>query len=346
VEETVVLASVGSLQIKLPPAQLRAAEQRHSRNPEAYQAYLLGHHFASRRNTADLQKAIELFQSAVAKDPQYALAWAGLGEAYEILAFRGLIPPAAAFQSSAEAVDRALAVDPNLSEAWVARGRQRQWFWKWDEAEAALHRAVSLAPGLADAHYRLAGVLSDRGRHDEALRECEAALQLDPLSPSINNAYGAYLFRARRYGVAIERLEAVVRQQPAFINAKLILADVYQTVGRTHEAVTLAQAAVTATNAASFALADLGQDYGRAGERQKALDIASELEVRYVRGDAIASEIAQVYTGLGEVDRAIAWLEKGLATHDEEMPVLKSSPVYDGLRGDPRFAALLEKIGF
>jgi serine/threonine-protein kinase len=345
VEETIVLASVQALHASLPAFQVDNIRARHSQVYEAYQAYSFGQFCAARRNTQDLEQAIKSFSKATETDPGYALAYAGLAGAYSMIASRGTMPHAEALRLSDAAVTEALELEPDLPEALLVKGLNLQDDnWDWDGAERYFRRCIEVAPNLSIAHQWLAGLLSIRGRHAEALAEASLARNLDPLSPAVNASYGTFLYRARRYAEAIDQLEWVVKREPTFSNAKLLLADVYSQVGRPQDAIPLAEAVVADEGRASYALAELGYLYGRAGRLEEARTIASELEMRFAEGDARPSEVASVYYGQGMPILAFDWLERGLPLRDAGLTVLKSDPSYDGLRVFPRYYSLISTL--
>jgi TolB-like protein len=344
VEQTIVLAGVQALQVQLAPPGVRAIEKRHSQNPEAYQAYLLGEYFAGTRDTGALTQAINYFRRAIELDPRYALAQAGLARAYTIVATRGILPPQEAHRRSEEAADRAMALDPDLPEALLVKGSNAQRvFWDWDAAERYLRRCTQLAPGLGIAHQWLAGLLCMRGRHAEAIAEGALARDVDPLSPSVASSYAMLLYRARRYNEAVAELEWVVKREPAFFNAQELLAEVYDQMGRPAEAVALIER-IAAAGRPSYALAELGYHYAHAGRIEEARQIASELEIRYAHGGAEATQVASVYMGLNDRDAACAWLTRGLPTRDADLTALKVDPMFDVLRESACFRYLMETL--
>jgi len=344
VEQTIVLAGVQALQVELAPPGVRAIEKRHSQNPEAYQAYLLGEYCAGTRDTGALTQAIAYYRRAIELDPHYALAEAGLAQAYTIVATRGILPPQEAHRLSEEAADRAMASDPDLPEALLVKGSNAQRvFWDWDAAERYLRRCTQLAPGLGIAHQWLAGLLSILGRHADAIAEGSLAHDLDPLSPTVASSYAMLLYRARRYKEARAELEWVVKREPAFLNAQVLLAEVCDQMGRPAEAVALVEKAAAAGRA-SYALADLGYHYARAGRIDDAHRVASELETRYAQGAAMASEVASVYVGLNDPGAACSWLTRGLPAREVNLTVIKVDPAFDALRGSACFRDLMEAL--
>jgi eukaryotic-like serine/threonine-protein kinase len=344
-EETIVLASVAALQVRMPPLQVNTIRNRHSQVFAAYQAYSLGEYCVARRSTQGLQQAIASYRQAIAQDPNYALAYAGLAAAYNMIASRGVMRREEAFRLSDRALGQALALTPDLPEALLVKGSNRQLdSWDWDEAERAFRRCTQLAPGMSIGHQWLAGLLSLRARHAEALAEASQARDLDPLSPAANASYGTLLYRAHRYADAVAQLEWLVKREPAFLNAKLLLAEVYSQLGRHQEAIELAESVAAADGRASYALADLGHHYARGGRTDQAGRIAAELESRVAQGGARPSDVAAVYNGMADFEKTCEWLERGLPLHDAGLTVVKADPAYDAMRGFSRFSSLVDTL--
>ncbi|MGC4052794.1 MAG: protein kinase [Paludibaculum sp.] len=345
VEETIVLASVNAMRLRLPAPQVNKIRNRHSQVFAAYRAYSLGEYWMNRRTTPSLQEAIRNFDEATKQDASYALAYARLATAYNLISSRGAMPREEAFRRSGEAVRKALDLGPDLPEALLIEGSNLQMnAWDWDGAERSFRRCAELAPGLSMAHQWLAGLLSARGRHAEAIAAATQARDLDPLSAPVAVAYGALLFRAGRTSEALSQLEWVVKSEPAFLNAKLLLAEVYSYVERNPEAIQLLEAAAAADGRASYILGDLGHHLARAGRTDEARAIARELEERFATGGARASEIAEIYNGLGEADQACEWLERGVLLRDVGVTAIKVDPAWQSLREFPRFRSLVEKL--
>ncbi|MBS1984814.1 MAG: tetratricopeptide repeat protein [Bdellovibrionales bacterium] len=345
VEETIVLASVRAMHLNVAPPQVSQIRNRHSEVFAAYRAYSLGQYWMNRRNTQGLQEAIRNFKEAVREDPNYALAFAQLGAAYNLIASRGVMPREDAFRQSNSALTKALALAPDLPEALLIKGSNLQIDnWDWDQAERCFRRSLELAPGLSTAHHWLAGLLSARGRHDEAIAEITQARDIDPLSAPVASSYGALLFRAGRVDEAQRQLEWVVKREPAFLNAKLLLADVESYVGQHQKAIELLQAAVAVEGRATYILGDLGHHLASAGRVDEARAIIRELEARFEGGEGRPSEIAEIYHGLGDSDQACAWLERGIPLRDAGVTVLKVDPTWQSLREFPRFRSLVERL--
>jgi serine/threonine-protein kinase len=344
VEQTIALASVQALQVEMAPASVRAVAKRHSQNPEAYQAYLLGEYCVGLRTTPGLTQAITYFKRAIELDPRYALAQAGLARAYTMIATRGVQPAAEAYRLSEEAADRALAIDPDLPEALLVKGSNSQRvLWDWETAERYLRRCTQLAPGLGVAHQWLAGLLCIRGRHAEAIAEGALARDLDPLSPAVASSYAMLFYRARRYQEARAELEWITKREPAFANAQVLLAEVYDQMGRPGDAAALVER-IAAAGPASYVQAELGYHYARANRGEEARRIATDLETRYAQGEALASEVATVYLGLHDLDQACTWLNKALPAREEDLTVLKVDPLFDPLKGGACYNDLLETL--
>jgi tetratricopeptide (TPR) repeat protein len=256
------------------------------------------------------------------------------------------MPAADAFRLADQLGHKALDIDEQVPEAHLAiAGVGQDFSWEWQDAERHFHRAGVLDSGSSETRIRLASFLSLLCRFDESLMESRAAVDMDPLSIHVASAYATHLYRARQFPAAIDRLEWVLRREPAYINAQLRLCDCYSVTGRPVEAVSLARDVVDRTARAGYALGSLGECLGLAGKRDEALAIAGELERLYAQQKSAPAYVAYVYRGLRDFDAAFAWLQRGLAEHDTEITALKSDPMNDVIRSDPRCGRLIAAIG-
>jgi TolB-like protein/Tfp pilus assembly protein PilF len=309
---------------------------------EAYDLYLKGQYFFNKRTAADLETAIGFFQQATVKDPNYARAYAGLADSYALMGgYSGrtqteLMPKARA------AALRALEIDDLLPEGHTALALIVQNYdWDWQTAEREFRRAIELNPNYATAHHWYAEHLMWRGRFDEALQESERARQLDPLSLIIAADNGAILFYSRQYDRAIDKWRSVLQMDPGFRRAHLILG-AYVEKGMFKEALVMAE---DHSEIPASALSSSAYVYGRSGQTAESRHAVQGL-LRLSRSHPVDPMlIAWAYTGLGDKDQALAFLEKAYAQHSNELTSLKVDPGYDPLRGDPRFQDLLRRIG-
>jgi len=310
---------------------------------EAYNLYLKGLYFWNKRTGEGFQEAISYFQQATAKDPSYARAYAGLADVYALMGgYSGALTAQSMSQARAAAL-RALQLDDNLPEAHAALALIVQNHdYDWQTAEKEFKRAIELNPNYATGHQWFAEHLAWRGRFEEALRESERARQLDPLSLIIASDNAAILLYARQYDRAIAQFNAVREMDPNFPRGLLIYA-AYLHKGMFAEAQTVVENKFAANS--PWQLANLAYIYGRTGKRAPAERELRELLDINGRQPVDPMVIVLAYIGMGDNDQAIAWLEKGYAAHSNGLTSIKVDPLYDPLRGDPRFQDLLRRVG-
>ena len=311
---------------------------------EAYDLYLRGQYFLNKRTPSGLDEATSCFQQAVAKNPTDARAYAGLANSYSLVAGYSSRPQSEFMSKARAAALKALQIDDSLPEAHAALALIVQNNdWDWQTAEKEFHRAMELNPNYATAHHWYAEHLMWRGRFDEALRESERARQLDPLSLIIAADNGAILFFSRQYDRAIDKFRSVLEMDPDFPRAHLILR-VFAEKGMFAEARAFLDKERTKM-APPWYWCNLAYIYGRSGQTAQARNALRELIQENQRGPVDVRIIAMAYAGVGDKEQALAWLEKAYAQHSNELTALKVDPIYDSLRGDPRFQDLLRRVG-
>ena len=325
---------------------LSAEEERRlsvppTRDPTAFTAYLEGRTHAARRTEEDLGRSIALFENALARDPGFALAHAALAEA---LTLRGSAGYGNTLEREALARARTAALqavekEPALAEAHASLGFVRfRADWDWDGAERSLRWALDLNPGLATAHHFLSLLLGARGRFDEALAAVKRAEELDPLSPSIGAAVGRVLHFARCYHEAIDQLGRVCAREPAFPGGHADLGLALYQVGRLDEAIRELERARDLSGGRAVVTSVLGHVLATAGRGAEA-----ENEMEVVRVAAPGTHLpAYVLLGLGRHEEALDLLEPACAAKAGLLVYLKVEPLFDAVRGDPRFVRLLE----
>jgi len=341
IQDEISRAIVSKLRLTLGRGQ-----RRHDISFEAYEAYLRGRYFWNQRSAEGLRKAIDHFQAAVRLDPGYADAHAGIAAAYGPLGYFGFVPPGEALAGMRAAVMRALAIDNELAEAHAARALLLAFHeWRLADAEPAFRRALALDPDDATGHNWYAQYLSAMGRHDEALAENRRAIELDPLSLWINGALGGRLYWARRFDEAIGQCRKTLELDPAYYRARTCLALAYAQRGAHEQAVRELERDRSGRAQPPVVLADLGYVYARAGRSHDARAVITELTNRSTREYVSPYALALVYAGLEENDRALVWLERAGEERSPRLVFLGVEPMFDGLRGDPRFAAFRRKLG-
>ena len=311
---------------------------------EAYNLYLQGEFFLNKRTVKGLNEAISYFEQATAKDPNFARAYAGLADAYALMGGYSGIPQARFVQKARAAALRALEIDETLPEAHTALALiVENYDWDWQTAEKEYRRAIELNPNYATAHHWYAEYLNWRGRFDEALRESERARELDPLSLIIATDNAAILYDSRQYDRAIEQFRYVLQMEPNFPRAGVI-AEAYVQKGMFAEAIAFLENQTQIDNAPRH-LAYLAYVYGRSGRQAQAQHALDQLLVLSRQQDFDLMKLAWAYIGMGNKEQALACLEKAYSQHANGLTSLKVDPLYDPLRGEARFQALLQRVG-
>jgi TolB-like protein/DNA-binding winged helix-turn-helix (wHTH) protein len=316
--------------------------------PQAYQAYdlcLKGHYFWNKRTVPGFQQAIVYFQQAVAKDPDYAPAYAGLANNYVLLPGYTLGPAAEYMHKAREAAVRALEIDDQLPAAHAALALiLENYDWDWKSAEKEYRRAIELNPNYATAHQWYAEFLMWQGRFDEALRESESARRLDPLSLIIAADRGSIFYFSRQYDRAVEQFQSVREMDPSFARVHLVF-DAYVQQGRFAEALADIADWRRTYGDGIHIRSRLVYLYGRMGQKDKARAELKELEPMNGTRSLDPVPMALAYVGVGNNDAALSSLEKAYAQRSNLLTALKVEPVYDPLRDDPRFQELLRRVG-
>jgi len=335
---------VQALQVKLGVEATRALTQKPTENLKAFQYYMQGRASTQRRTRDDLLAAIRYYQKAIEEDPNYALAYAGLADAYGTLGFYGYIPPIEARRKQEEAARKALALDENLAEAHAALGAAYMAFAPSDFSlgDRELRHAIELSPSLALAHSYLGNSLVRQGRVDKGLEEYLRARELDPLSSIIARNVAMPYYLKRDYVRALDLLRQANELGPAFTSTWEI--GVYIQNKLLDETLAELEKAKGERKNDSILVYDTGMVYAAQGKRAEALQIIKELEEISGTNLSQAHWIAKIYATLNEKEMAFSWLERGLAT--EAIGVFyKDEPVWDPIRSDSRFNDLLRRMG-
>jgi TolB-like protein/Tfp pilus assembly protein PilF/tRNA A-37 threonylcarbamoyl transferase component Bud32 len=347
IQDEISLAIVEKLRINLLGGEKAALVKRHTDDLEAYNLYLRGRYFWNKRTAGGVEKAIASFKQAIDKDPGYALAYAGLADAYITLPDYAHMPPAEALITAKKAALRALEIDEMLAEAHASLGfAVHELEWDWVAAERHLERALEINPRYATAHHWYALFLMRMGRFGEAIKEMEKAVELDPLSLVLNRNLGAVLYYARDYDRAIEVLRKTLEMDPGFSFAHVYLGQTYLQKSMYDEALAeLETERAVAREWMAEVETFLGTAYARAGFTDKAREILDDLLERSKRIYVSPCLLALMCLVLNEKDRAFEFLEKAYRSHDIDLTYLKIDPRLDTVRSDPRYMALLKRIG-
>jgi TolB-like protein/DNA-binding winged helix-turn-helix (wHTH) protein/Tfp pilus assembly protein PilF len=320
--------------------------RHYTENNEAYQLYLKGRFHWNKRTAEALNKAIEYFNEAIAKDPNFALAYAGLADCYVVPANR--MAPKDAMPKAKTAAIRALELDETLAEAHASLGRVfAAYDWDWKNAEKQYKRALALNPQYAIAHQWYGGYLSVMGRSNEAIAERKQALELEPLSLTINFELGLSYYYDRDYDQAIEQFQKTLELDQQFPAALNFLPAAYEQKGMYSEAIAGFKKALPLSGGGEWTLsrAGLGHVYAITGKRPEAQTVLNELK-RISREEYLPpTSIALIYAGLDEKDQAFAELQKGYEQRAFQMQWIKLDPRWDSLRSDPRFHDLIRRMG-
>jgi TolB-like protein/Flp pilus assembly protein TadD len=346
VESEIAKTIADTLRVKLTGSEKIQLAKKPTTNQEAYELYLKGRFFWNKRTAADLRKSIEYFNQAIVKDPDFALAYAMLAQAWLLLpAYDGGAPKECGPPAEA-AIQKALALDETSSEAHAALGWLHATFqFNFSAARAEYERALQLNPNDATAHHWFAlNVLAPLGESAQGVAEMRRAVELDPLSLIINEVLGEVLMRAGRFDEAIVQLRKTIEMDAGFGNAHRTLGQVFELKSQIPEAMAEYQKAI-ALREDPTALGLLGHLYGATGRKDEATKILGQLQAIRDRRYFDPYNLAIVYLGLGDREQALTALEQ---SYDErngtQLEFIRIDPFFDPLRGDPRFEALAEKI--
>jgi len=346
VESEIAKTIANTLQAKLSGSEQHAIAARPTENAEAHQLYLKGRFFWNKRTGNDLKKSIDYFEQAIAADPNYGLAYAGLAEGYVLLPGYTAGTPREYYPKARTAAKKALELDDTLAEAHATLA-MAIWNFDFDFAQAnkEFQRAIELNPNYATAHQQYGNnTLSALGRFDEAIAEGKRAVVLDPLSSVINSDLGAVYLYARRYDEAIAQFRKLLEMDPNDYFGHYLLGQALEMKGSRDAAIVEYQKA-RALNDDPSVLGVLGRAYGLSGNRAEALKILDQMKALSKERYVAAYSFALVYLGLGDKEEALRWLEKSYEDHaGADIGWIRVDPLLDSLHGDPRFEALAEKI--
>jgi len=342
----VASAIVNEIRVKLTPEdQVRLATTRPV-STQSYENYLKGRYYWNKRSQEGLTKAIDYFQLAIEKDPNYALAYAGLADCYSIIgsAIVGTVPASGVAPKARAAALKSLELDDTLAEAHTSLATVRfNYDWDWNAAASGFRRAVELNPSYATAYQRNSLYLMSMGRTSESIAEMNRAHDLDPLSISMNFSLGWRLYMAREYDQAIEQLRNTIDMDTAFVLPHLVLGQVYEQKKAYDQAIAELRRATELSLGSPPVLAALARTLAVSGRITEARNLLEQLQLSK-RQYVSPFYVAIVYAGLGENERALDWLEKAYADHSNAIVFLKVDPQLDTLRSYPRFHELQRKL--
>jgi len=347
VEEDISREIVGKLRLRLNREETERLAKFSTEDPEAYQLYLKGRYYWNKRSEERVREAIRYFEEAIAKDPTYARAYAGLADSYIILGSYEFVAPNDAYPKAKAAAQRALELDDTVAEAHTSLAWVRSVYdWDSHEAEKQFKRALELNPNYATAHHWYGLFLTNGARFEEAMREMNRAQDLDPLSLIITTQAGEPFYLSRRFGRAIEQYRKALEMDANFWPAHQFLGLAYEGTGQLSSAISELQNALELSGGNTQLMAAIGHTFAVSGNTTEANRILNQLRELSTRRFVSTYGVALIYVGLKENDQAFQWLERSR----EEKSLLDDHDIttdsrLDELRRDPRFAQLLRSVG-
>ncbi|TAL50122.1 MAG: adenylate/guanylate cyclase domain-containing protein [Chitinophagaceae bacterium] len=346
IQEQVAAKIVEALRLQLTGEEKDTLQKRYTDNTEAYQLYLQGRYFWNKRNEQGLKSAIRHFEKAIEKDPDYALAWAGIADTYSLMGEYTNISRRELFPQQMAAVNKALKIDNRLGEAHISLGISlmlNEWDWKGSAEEFKL--GIELSPNYATGHHWYAELLLFLGNTVEAFREISIAVDLDPVSQGILKDKGIFYYYTRQYDKAIDLAMTTLELDPGFVPSHRLLSLAYLGKEMFDEAITENQRWGNGTGNKVKTDVALAQIYAAARRKDDAKKIIEGQDIEKILSGNDYRGVALIYAALGETDKAFEWLDKSYTMHEESLCSLKVDPKLDSLRTDPRFNELLKKIG-
>ncbi len=344
VESEIAKAIAETLQARLTGSEKSSIAKTPTVNPEAYELYLRGKFFAEKRTGADLRKSIEYYDQSIAKDPGYPLAYVGVADSHLLLTAYGDTSPKESITPAKVALKKALELDDSLAQAHASSGLLATLELDLNRAISELERAIQLNPNYATAHHWVALPLMFVGQFDRGIAEGKRAIELDPLS-LINNADLCWMyFNARRYDEAEAQARKTLEMDPRFYIAHYYLGEALQFKGKLVDAIAEFQTSTELNNNDQYSLAMLGEAYARNGQMNEAQKVLARLREKAQSRYIAPYALAVVLTAVGDKAHAIDELEHGYDEGGFYIALITVDPLFDDLRGDPRFDALVQKI--
>jgi serine/threonine protein kinase/tetratricopeptide (TPR) repeat protein len=346
VQDEIARTIAERLKVAIGPETAETLVRPETRDLEAYQLYLKGRFHWNKRSADGLQKAIEYFQQAIARDPNYAVAYAGVADAYNLISFRNVMAPHAVMPKAKAAATKSLELDPRRAEAHVSLAYASFTYDRnWPAAGRHFERAETLNPAYVAGHAFYPLYLSSLGRSEESISVAKRALALDPAAAAASHVSAVQLYLARLFEQSAQQCQQTLELDPNYEPAYAVLGQVYALTGRYEEAAVEFEKSVAVTQRSSWALALLGYARARSGARSQAMDIIDEVKAISKSSFVSALCFALVYTGLEEADEAFPWLKNACDERHNRLAYVKVEALWDPLRSDPRFANLLQEFG-
>jgi TolB-like protein/DNA-binding winged helix-turn-helix (wHTH) protein len=331
------------LRVRLTGVEQRKIQHQPSASPEAYELYFKGRYFWGKRTKAGLEQGIRYFEQAIRSDPNFALAYAGLADSYNLLDDWGKTAPRDSFPKARASAEKAIALDDSLAEAHASLAMVRAAYdWDWNGSEQEFHRSIDLNPNYATAHQWYGLLLASLGRFQEAEVEVRRAQQLEPLSPIINMAVAEVFTWERRYDDAIAEYKKIIALDPTFSGAYGNLAEVYAQKHMYSEALTMWNQKCNLTGEMEYAR-EMHKLYKRSGypgilQAELNYELAARASGEYSNPVGIAED----YAALGDTPHALEWLQKAYEEHSSGMQFLNTDAHFDSLRSNPKFQYWLD----
>ncbi len=344
-QTAVSMETAERLNLKLSDAEKTNFAKRDTESSAAYQLYLQGRFFWNKRSADGLRRGIEFFNQAIEQDPNYALAYAGLADCYSLLSNYTDTPPGESMPKAKAAALKALEINESLAEAHTSLGNIKKEFdWDFAGAENSFKRAIEINPNYATAHQWRAENFVVLKRFDEAMESMRRALEVDPFSLIINAEVGWVLHHAGRYEEASLQLQKTIDLDPNFVRTHFFLGRVYEQRKMFLEAITETRKAIEISGGNALFRASLAHIYAKSGQMDDAKKILRELEMRATREYVSPFAFALIYTGLGQNQEALNWLETAYQQRDTILFNYIRDPEMDNLRNEPRFTKLLQRV--
>jgi serine/threonine protein kinase/Tfp pilus assembly protein PilF len=344
--DAISMTIVNELKVNLLGGEKDKIVKRYTEDPDAWDYYSWGRYFLSKRTKEGFETAIDYFEQAIKKDPSYALAHTGLADCYSLLGYYSYLAPNVAFPKAKEQAKRALSIDDTIAEAHTSLAYVLLFYeWDWEGAESQFRQAIGLSPNYATAHHWYSVFLFGMGRYNEALIEIERAQELDPGSSIINTEVGGVYYFMRQYDKAIDARKSVLAMDENFWRAHWSLARTYLQKEMYEDALAEIQKAEVLLKEQQPWIEWLrGITYARMGEREGARQVLDSLLEQSKQEYVSPVDLAALYFALEENDQGFDWLRKALKVPDPFLVWLRTDPLYDSVRSDPNFIAVLKEM--